>query len=280
RGAPVRAYNRIATEPLLNLGPVRTPDVVVVLDETLVESGGVREGLQPGALVIVNSATPADELEARVGVPDVRVLAIDADAVAMATLGRPITKIPPWSGRWRAPPARSIWRTWSTEVRHAFAGQLPPKAIEGNVAAVRQAFDAVRSVQAGAATQAQPAAGGWSGIGRSNGHPAPTVDERPGWTAMPRGGQILAAGSAEAYVTGTWRTEHPVFTATACTHCLLCWPYCPDVSILVKDGKVTGLDYAHCKGCGVCEQVCPRQPKAIVMQTGMGPLPVPTKVTA
>ena len=32
--------------------------------------------------------------------------------------------------------------------------------------------------------------------------------------------------------------------------------YCPDASIEVKDGQMTGIDYEHCKGCGVCAREC------------------------
>jgi pyruvate ferredoxin oxidoreductase delta subunit len=32
---------------------------------------------------------------------------------------------------------------------------------------------------------------------------------------------------------------------------------CPDSSINVADEKVTSFDLDHCKGCGICAQVCP-----------------------
>ena len=37
---------------------------------------------------------------------------------------------------------------------------------------------------------------------------------------------------------------------------MLCWIVCPDVSILVKDQVMTGIDYDHCKGCGICVHEC------------------------
>jgi ferredoxin len=38
---------------------------------------------------------------------------------------------------------------------------------------------------------------------------------------------------------------------------MLCVPFCPDSAIPVKDGKRLDFDYMHCKGCGICENVCP-----------------------
>jgi pyruvate ferredoxin oxidoreductase delta subunit len=46
---------------------------------------------------------------------------------------------------------------------------------------------------------------------------------------------------------------------------MLCYFYCPDASIIIKDGKAREVDLKHCKGCGICAQECPA--KAIVMKT-------------
>ncbi|MBU3933672.1 MAG: 4Fe-4S binding protein [Candidatus Omnitrophica bacterium] len=77
------------------------------------------------------------------------------------------------------------------------------------------------------------------------------------WKEIPIGGLIDKAGSAAEYKTGDWRTFRPVRDEKKCVHCLICWMYCPDSSILVKDKKMAGFDYEHCKGCGICASVCP-----------------------
>lgn len=86
-----------------------------------------------------------------------------------------------------------------------------------------------------------------------------------GWRDLPHAGVILEAGNAEEYQTGDWRTFRPVRDEEKCTDCLLCWIYCPDSSVIVSDGKVTGFDYDHCKGCGICAEMCPPRVKAIEM---------------
>ncbi len=58
--------------------------------------------------------------------------------------------------------------------------------------------------------------------------------------------------------TGGWRTFKPVLNKDKCVDCMICWLYCPDDSIVVKDGKMIGFDYDYCKGCSVCSNVCPR----------------------
>ena len=50
-----------------------------------------------------------------------------------------------------------------------------------------------------------------------------------------------------------------------CINCFNCWVYCPDGAIIARDEKLSGVDYVHCKGCGVCVQVCPTNPKSLLM---------------
>ena len=83
--------------------------------------------------------------------------------------------------------------------------------------------------------------------------------EEKGWKEIPIAGIITEAGSARRYKTGSWRTFKPVWDKTKCIHCFFCWVQCPDLSILVKDEKMTGIDYDHCKGCGICAKVCPKK---------------------
>lgn len=91
------------------------------------------------------------------------------------------------------------------------------------------------------------------------------MNEKKGWKELPLGGLILDAGNAELYPTGGWRTFRPIIDLEKCTHCLLCWVFCPDSAVLVNDGKVVGFDLDHCKGCGICDEECPDKIKAITM---------------
>jgi len=84
-----------------------------------------------------------------------------------------------------------------------------------------------------------------------------TKTSLPGCRELAPGGIIPEGGTAHKYLTGGWRSKRPVFHAEACVHCLTCWILCPDSSVLAKDGKVTGYDYDHCKGCGICAFECP-----------------------
>lgn len=89
-----------------------------------------------------------------------------------------------------------------------------------------------------------------------------------GWKNIPPGMVILKPGSALEFKTGSWRAFKPKWIEENCIHCLLCWIYCPDNAVKVKDGKRQEFDYDYCKGCGICALECPGKKgnKAIVME--------------
>jgi len=63
----------------------------------------------------------------------------------------------------------------------------------------------------------------------------------------------------------SWRVIKPVFNRDVCIDCQNCWVWCPDSSILSRDKQMLGIDYDHCKGCEVCVEVCPTNPKSLLM---------------
>lgn len=90
-------------------------------------------------------------------------------------------------------------------------------------------------------------------------------DKLLGWREIPIGGIVTEPGTAAEYNTGSWRTRRPVLDKEKCINCMTCWISCPDSCIKISDGKVEGIDYDHCKGCGICAEECPKKVKAITM---------------
>ena len=55
------------------------------------------------------------------------------------------------------------------------------------------------------------------------------------------------------------RDAERCFSCGSCTCCDNCYIFCPDISVLRKEGEEGYLfDYDHCKGCGICAEECPR----------------------
>lgn len=83
------------------------------------------------------------------------------------------------------------------------------------------------------------------------------------WKAeeFPRAAVIPESGNSDDYDVGGWRSERPVHDVESCTNCMLCFINCPDSAVIVVDEKVVGFDLKHCKGCGICANECPLNPK-------------------
>ncbi|MBI2848402.1 MAG: 2-oxoacid:acceptor oxidoreductase family protein [Chloroflexi bacterium] len=90
RGAPVVAFNRLsAKEPVRNRAGIVSPDVVIVLDSSLVRVVNVTSGLKENGLLIINTKRSFEEIKSELG-SRWRLAAIDANKIAMEVLGVPI----------------------------------------------------------------------------------------------------------------------------------------------------------------------------------------------
>jgi pyruvate ferredoxin oxidoreductase gamma subunit len=91
RGAPVVSFVRISDEPIKVYSQVREPDMVIVLDASVMDSVDVLAGLKPGGPVVINVAEPP----AIEGHP---VHAVDLTGIALAqklvVAGSPILNTP------------------------------------------------------------------------------------------------------------------------------------------------------------------------------------------
>jgi len=90
-----------------------------------------------------------------------------------------------------------------------------------------------------------------------------------GWHEILIGGMITDVGNSIHYKTGDWRSYRPIWDDKKCNNCKVCWVYCPDGSIIVKDGVMIGMDLDHCKGCGICAQECPQKAIKMMEETKM-----------
>jgi pyruvate ferredoxin oxidoreductase gamma subunit len=90
RGAPVQAYIRIDDDkPIRNRAGIVYPDIVVVLDPSLLNIVDVTSGLKEDGLMVINTRKKFDEINIKLG--DKQKLAIiDATSIAREILGAPI----------------------------------------------------------------------------------------------------------------------------------------------------------------------------------------------
>jgi 2-oxoacid:acceptor oxidoreductase gamma subunit (pyruvate/2-ketoisovalerate family) len=136
RGAPVTASTRMAREPIRVLSQVTAPDVVVVLDDSLLEVAHATAGLKDGGVVIVNTVRTAAELGLG---SDVRVVTADvtgsAEAAGVVVGGTPMVNTAILGSVAAATGLVSL-----ESVEAAIAEAFPPGPAAKNIEAARLAF--------------------------------------------------------------------------------------------------------------------------------------------
>jgi pyruvate ferredoxin oxidoreductase gamma subunit len=86
-GAPVQAFARISEEQINIRSQVYNPDVVVVLEPSLMETVNVSEGLKKEGIIIINTNKKANELGIK---EDFDIHTVDATGVALTIFKKPI----------------------------------------------------------------------------------------------------------------------------------------------------------------------------------------------
>ncbi len=90
RGAPVAAFVRVSDAPIVTREKVYEPNIVIVLDPSLLKLINVEAGLKAGGTVIVNTTKSAEEIRKTTGIK-ARLALVDASKIAMETMRVPIT---------------------------------------------------------------------------------------------------------------------------------------------------------------------------------------------
>jgi pyruvate ferredoxin oxidoreductase gamma subunit len=90
RGAPVLAFDRISSqEPVRVRAEIKEPDVVIVLDPTLLRVVNVTSGLKEEGMLIINTRKSLQDMHSEFG-NNWRLALVDAFKIARELLGVPI----------------------------------------------------------------------------------------------------------------------------------------------------------------------------------------------
>jgi pyruvate ferredoxin oxidoreductase gamma subunit len=90
RGAPVVAFARVADEPIRVRAKVYNPDVVIVLDPSLLEIAHPTDGLRDNGILIINSSEDPETVRKELSY-DGKLAIVDASRIAREVIGLPIT---------------------------------------------------------------------------------------------------------------------------------------------------------------------------------------------
>ena len=143
-GAPITAYNRISQNQIRVHSNIYTPDLVVVVDETLLESVDVTAGLKESGALIVNTKRSAEEIRPLLKGYKGEVYTLDAREISVKALGKYFPNSPMLAAAVAVSNVMG-WSSFMHEMRasyqHKFAKK--PEVIDGNMKALEMTYQAL-----------------------------------------------------------------------------------------------------------------------------------------
>ena len=133
-GAPVKAFNRLDTKEIRLHCGIYEPDIVVVLDPTLLHAARVTEGLKRHGVLLVNTAQAPEEIRTDFSG---RIITLDAEALARSVGARFSNVV------MLGAVARVLGDISLEDLEQEFAHAFGEKALAANIAALRAGFAAV-----------------------------------------------------------------------------------------------------------------------------------------
>lgn len=145
-GAPVQSYNRISEEPITLHCGVTAPQIVVVLDPTLIGTIDVTKGLPNDGVIIINTDKPAATFREMLKLNGQRLYTINASKIAQETIGRNIPNTPMMGALAKATGLLDFEEMLAdTKKKLEKKFRTKPEVIEGNLKAIQRAYDEVTS---------------------------------------------------------------------------------------------------------------------------------------
>lgn len=245
RGAPIFAYVRADHNPIHERGIIERPDLVVIVDESLVgiPAAGALSGVDESTVLLIYSDAKAQVWRDQLGRAG-KVVTLPAAAArdVMRFVG----------ARCAGAAARLVGvlarATLEKAIRQELAA-LPGDVIEHNLDVALGAYDLMAP---------------HGGCVQPLGERPPAERQRPEWIEIPfddarvSAPTIHAAQTSVKAQTGLWRTTRPVIDYDRCHRCAwICSGFCPDSAIGLDKRGFPQIDYEHCKGCMICVAQCP-----------------------
>ena len=143
-GAPITAYNRISRNEIRVHSNIYTPDLVVVVDESLLESVDVTAGLKKEGAIIVNTPKSAEEIRDELNGYEGNVYTVDARRISVEALGKYFPNSPMLAATVAVSGVmdqKQFINEMRASYQHKFAKK--PEVIEGNMKALTMTFEAL-----------------------------------------------------------------------------------------------------------------------------------------
>jgi len=143
-GAPIRGFTRISDGAIRLHCPIEFPDVVVVLDDSLLGMPAITEAVSGDTLFVINSAAGPADVRKKLGTDKGKVMCVDAMKISIDEIGRPIPNTPMIGALIKATECITL-DTMKKDIEKKFLKKFGERVVQGNVRAIQRAYEEVKS---------------------------------------------------------------------------------------------------------------------------------------
>ncbi len=145
RGAPVRAFDRFADKRIRVHIPVREPNVIMIVDPTLIGTKALVEGVSDETVFVVNTEKDAGETKQALGLTGQTLYTVPANSISYRLFKREIPNSAMMGAFARACPQIISLEALVRESERAFAHLLAKDLVAKNLDAIRCGYEEVKS---------------------------------------------------------------------------------------------------------------------------------------
>jgi len=139
-GAPIRTYTRISARKINIHSSVINPDIVVVIDPTLLVASNAAEGLTEDGILVVNTPETARTIREKSKYKKGKIAVCDATKISLEMLGISMPNTPMMGALLKAKGVVSI-EALEGRVRNKFLKKIGEEKTEANIKAIRRAYE-------------------------------------------------------------------------------------------------------------------------------------------
>jgi pyruvate ferredoxin oxidoreductase gamma subunit len=141
-GAPMRGFTRISDHPIRLHSAIEEPDTVIVLDDTLLDTVNVCEGLSENGTLIINTNQEPQAVRGKLKWSGKRLFVVDASKIALDEMGRPIPNTPMLGALVKVSNTLTL-DVLLEDIKKKFSKKFKAQVVEGNLRAIKRAYEEV-----------------------------------------------------------------------------------------------------------------------------------------
>lgn len=141
-GAPTKSFVRISDRKIRTYAPITEPDIVMVIDPTLLDAIDITEGLTKESILIINSGEPAEELRKKIKEFEGKIYSVDATSISLGLLGKNLPNMPILGALVKVTDFITI-KDLEKSVKDHFLSKIGEQNVNKNIDGIRKAYEEV-----------------------------------------------------------------------------------------------------------------------------------------